>query len=330
MTPDGRGQVLDFGLAKAIDGRGAGGDRRRADDDARGTRQGMILGTPAYMSPEQARGKPVDKRTDIWAFGCVLYEMLTGRARVRRATRSRTRSRAMLEREPDWSSPARVDAARARRLLERCLDKDPRRRLRDIGDARHDLAERGAGRAMPRRRPPRRRCWPGALAAAAVRRDAGGNMGVDGVASGARPPAPTEPVRFELAFPQHAPLGAAGGVDVLASWPFPPRLPHRLSPTPRGLAVRDAPDQLDCDVSGSPGRDRELAPFFSPDGRWIGLHPRRQAGSLCKVAVSGGPSVFVAETRATPRWACGGRIALSSTPISSGMFRVPQDGGRPR
>ena len=108
------------------------------------TQSGMILGTAAYMSPEQARGKPVDKRTDIWAFGCVLYEMLTGRLAFRGETllghdRGDPRTRAGLDRVAGATPPA------VRRLLQRCLEKDPRRRLRDIGDVRHWMEDVASG-----------------------------------------------------------------------------------------------------------------------------------------------------------------------------------------
>ena len=102
-----------------------------------GTREGMILGTAAYMSPEQARGKPIDKRTDVWAFGCVLYEMLTGRLAFPGETVSDTIG-AILEREPDWKAlPAA--SGRVRLLVRWCLEKDPQRRVRDIGDVRRQI-----------------------------------------------------------------------------------------------------------------------------------------------------------------------------------------------
>ena len=104
------------------------------------TREGVIAGTAAYMSPEQARGKAVDKRTDIWAFGCVLYEMLTARPAFRGETVSDTIA-AILEREPDWSALPAQTPLSIRRLLQRCLEKDPKRRLRDIGDARLEIEE---------------------------------------------------------------------------------------------------------------------------------------------------------------------------------------------
>ena len=123
MTPEGRVKVLDFGLAKAFAGDGGLDLSNAATLTAMGTEEGKILGTPAYMSPEQARGKPVDKRTDIWAFGCVLYEMLTGKQAFRGETVSDTIA-ALLEREPDWQALPPATPAKIRDLLRRCLQKD--------------------------------------------------------------------------------------------------------------------------------------------------------------------------------------------------------------
>jgi len=140
VTPEGRVKVLDFGLAKAFAG-GGGQDISNAPTlTAMGTAEGRILGTPAYMSPEQARGKDVDKRTDIWAFGCVLYELLTGREVFRGETISDTIA-AILEREPDWQALPSATPAKIRDLLRRCLQKETQRRLRDFGDARIEIEE---------------------------------------------------------------------------------------------------------------------------------------------------------------------------------------------
>jgi Tol biopolymer transport system component len=139
ITSEGTVKVLDFGMAKVFALEESTGDVSAlpAIDH---TREGVIAGTAAYMSPEQARGKPVDKRADIWAFGCVLYEMLTGRPGFHGDTASDTIA-AILEHEPDWSAlPAETPPA-IRRLLQRCLEKDVRRRLRDIGDARIEIED---------------------------------------------------------------------------------------------------------------------------------------------------------------------------------------------
>jgi Tol biopolymer transport system component len=168
ITPEGLVKVLDFGLAKLQPG-GGFDESLSPTVTVGGTGEGLILGTAAYMSPEQARGLAVDKRTDIWAFGCVLYEMLTGRAVFAKQTVSDTIA-AILEREPEWRALPPGTPPALERLLRRCLEKNPKRRLRDVGDARTDLelapaspsaAERG------RRHRPRYLLWS-SLAVAAV------------------------------------------------------------------------------------------------------------------------------------------------------------------
>ncbi len=141
VTPDGRVKVLDLGLAKAFDVKetGAGSDTSLSPTLViEGTQPGVILGTAEFMSPEQARGKPVDKRTDIWAFGCVLYELLTGRRIFAGETASDVLA-AILTAEPRWDALPRQTPARIVDLLRRSLQKDPSHRLRDIGDARIEI-----------------------------------------------------------------------------------------------------------------------------------------------------------------------------------------------
>ncbi len=145
VTPDGVVKVLDFGLAKA-----SAGEFVTASDD---TKKGVILGTATYMSPEQARGQSVDKRTDIWAFGCVLYEMLTGRRAFPGDSLTDTFAH-VIEREPDWRALPEATPEVVRRLLERCLRKDVRRRLRDITDVRIEIDDAIAALTAPADRPP--------------------------------------------------------------------------------------------------------------------------------------------------------------------------------
>ncbi|MHC4310693.1 MAG: serine/threonine-protein kinase, partial [Planctomycetota bacterium] len=133
ITPEGKVKVLDFGLAKAVGG-------EAMDQQSTITEPGRIIGTPAYMSPEQARGKPTDKRSDIWSFGCVLYEMLTATVPFKGETISDTLAN-ILQTEPNWQMLPQSTPANIRSLLRRCLEKDPRRRLRDIGDASIEIQE---------------------------------------------------------------------------------------------------------------------------------------------------------------------------------------------
>ncbi|HSG00947.1 MAG TPA: protein kinase, partial [Vicinamibacterales bacterium] len=153
VTADGQVKVLDFGLAKALDpgGPSAPDAMTMANSPtltAQGTAAGIILGTAAYMAPEQARGKAVDKRADIWAFGVVLYEMLTGRRLFAGETVSDVIA-AVLTRQIDWAALPATTPASVRRLLARCLERDPKKRLRDIGDARYELEAGSAAESTP-------------------------------------------------------------------------------------------------------------------------------------------------------------------------------------
>ena len=146
ITPDGVVKVLDFGTGE---GRGRSLDARPhalADDGREPDERGAVMGTAGYMSPEQARGQVVDKRTDIWAFGCVLYEMLTGRVAFKGGTVSDTIA-AVLGSEPEWDALPDGTPASVRLLLQRCLDKDPKRRLRDLGDVRLEIDDVGSDAA---------------------------------------------------------------------------------------------------------------------------------------------------------------------------------------
>jgi serine/threonine protein kinase len=147
VREDGTVKVLDFGLAKAMEpaaGSSPSVSQSPTFTTPAVTEAGMILGTAAYMSPEQARGKTIDKRTDVWAFACVLFEMLIGRAIFTGETISDTIA-AILEREPEWGALPAETPAGIRQLMQRCLDKDPRRRLRDIGDARIEIDDVQSG-----------------------------------------------------------------------------------------------------------------------------------------------------------------------------------------
>ncbi len=195
VTPAGVVKVLDFGLAKTAAPDVQDRDVTHTRMQMAGTQEGVVFGTAPYMSPEQARGQPLDKRTDIWAFGCVLYEMLSGRRAFAGATISDTIA-AILQGEADWSALPLSTPPGVLRLTKRCLEKDPERRLRDLGDA--DLAlDVAPGLAAPNRYP-RWRVWTATIAAAVV-------VGTLAVLAFTRPriapspPAPT--VRFQIPAP---------------------------------------------------------------------------------------------------------------------------------
>ena len=290
ITPDGIVKVLDFGLAKAADGDGSAPDLTQSPTvSIGGTRDGVILGTAAYMSPEQARGKPIDKRTDVWAFGCVLYEMLTGRVAFAGDTLSDTIA-AILEREPDWSALPAETPAPIRRLLLRCLDKNVKRRLRDIGDARMEIDDVSSGASF--------------LAAAAsastsdvqtaaglVRRDRGRFVlaaavvlaALAGIALLLRPQAP-ETVRRNWIVPPEgysfAPL-MEGGAPALS--PDGTRIAFVAQ---RGAERSLWVQSLDAfDARSLTGTDGAAAPFWSPDSDELAFFADR---SLKTVRLDGG------------------------------------------
>ena len=210
VRPDGTVKILDFGLAKALDpqtpapGVGAIHESPLPTISGAATREGMILGTAAYMSPEQTRGTAADKRADIWAFGCVLYEMLTGKPVFQGESTSDILA-AVLRSEPDWSALPGSLPPSLERLLRRCLTKDPKQRLRDIGEARIaiDQIRDGASEVGAVREPPLRPVWSRALPWALLAMGlALGAIGAAIVAWQLRP-APAHRSVTRLAFPFH-------------------------------------------------------------------------------------------------------------------------------
>ena len=277
-------KVLDFGLAKVRPVAGAPADSSSAQTlSSGGTREGTVLGTAAYMSPEQARGQAVDKRADIWAFGCVLYEMLAGRRAFRGDTLPDTIA-AVLEREPDFAALPASTPAGVRSLLRRCLEKDPRRRLRDIGDARLELdevqtprpAEAGSGKAGTRAA----RLWrAGALAAATTL------LAVLIAVVGTRP---RKPVLDTSSF-HFVPLAAEPGDESSPSWSPDGRSVAYVAETDgvkqvftrsleAAVATRITEATTDCQ-----------RPFWSPDGTRIYFSDGNgYSGDLWSVGATGG------------------------------------------
>ena len=324
VRADGTVKVLDFGLAKAINPTPASNTEALNSPTltALATELGMILGTAAYMSPEQARGKAVDRRTDIWAFGCVLYEMLTGRLAFAGETVSDTIA-AILEREPDWNALPQTTPVTIRRLLHRCLDRDPKRRLRDIGDARTEIDDAiggrpeapAAGTTIPvahRRQSP----W---IAAAAVMLVASVTLWFlwRGTAPIDRPL-----LRLVVDLGPEA-IGGTRTTAVLSSDGTRIAFVARDSDGHPRLATRLLSQPILTFLGGTENAED---PFFSPDGQWLGFFA---GGQMKKIPVLGGTPVFLCEGVANAHgatWGEDGAIILSPNP-SSALHRLPSAGG---
>jgi len=273
VTPDADVKVLDFGLAKAFSADPATSGPTTTPAvlptiTSLGTVAGMILGTAAYMSPEQARGRPVDRRADIWSFGCVLFEMLTGQRAFDGETVTDVLA-AVVTRDPDWNALPAATPASMRRLLVRCLDKDPRTRLRDIGEARIILANPGSaapGPVSPSVAPPRRNgmLWAGAAVLALV-----AGIGV-GRWLLAPQPQPQPAFEFDVTVP-----GARIETGSFTLSPDGSRLALivRDANGDRQLCVRSM-DSVEARVlTGTTGA---IYPFWSPDGREIAYFANNQ------------------------------------------------------
>jgi eukaryotic-like serine/threonine-protein kinase len=282
ITPDGLVKILDFGLAKPAIGDGsADAPTDSATTLDAGTREGVVLGTAAYMSPEQARGKALDKRTDIWAFGCLLFEMLAGRRAFAGDTLSDTIA-AILEHEPRWDALPAATTPAVRRLIERCLQKDPKRRLRDIGDMRAELDGRGAEERVQAPSPPPARSpavWAVAAALVTALAFTGAWLALREPVEGVRavrlsvvaPPGTTFTQRDITEHPQFA-LSPQG--DRLA-----------LVAAARGERPRIWIRSLESGAAQPlAGTDGASGPFWAPDGRSLAFQAE---GKLKAVSIDG-------------------------------------------
>jgi Tol biopolymer transport system component len=348
VTHEGRVKVLDFGLAKALEVDSTSGDPSRSPTiTSAGTRTGVILGTASYMSPEQARGRQLDKRTDIWSFGCVVYECLTGRQAFEGETISDTLA-SILKTEPDWSVLPGATPPRVRELLRRCLEKDVRNRLRDIGDARLELRAGSAadsdlttailpatGEARPA---PSRRGTPLFLVAALLIGAVVGIAGWIGITGfGTSTTSELGVVRLDLRVPDgwvpSDPIVSPDGRTVVykASWEtssddHEPRLFVRTLADPEPRPVR--------------GSEQAAGYTFSPDGRWLAFSAPVSAGSderrLYKVPIDGSaPPLELAGMSSSwdPKvtlWTPGDELVIVGTESPQSVNRIPADGGPPR
>jgi eukaryotic-like serine/threonine-protein kinase len=320
LTADGNVRILDFGLAKALEAPAPAGNPSISPTLLlSGTQAGVILGTAAYMAPEQARGVAVDKRADIWAYGVVLYEMLTGKQPFLGETVSDTLA-AVLRAEPQWDTvPAGV-----RRLVQRCLEKNPKRRLQAIGEARVVIEDVLTGsaeeqpvlEAKPSRFSKHLRFAPWLLTAALLLT----TLVISGVHFRETPPA-NRIMRATIALP------AKARVDSFA-----------LSPDGRYLTLAARVDgaqrlwlrPLDAlDPQPLPGTEEGQYPFWSPDSRYIAFFAQ---GKLKKIAVAGGPvqNLCDAVDGRGGDWNREGVIVFApSAATGSGLQRVPAGGGAP-
>ncbi len=328
IRPDGVVKVLDFGLAKAFHSPDSGVNLNQThaltasiDPD----RPGIIVGTASYMSPEQARGEELDKRTDIWSFACVLYELLTGKPAFGKATLSDTFA-AILGGEPEWQALPEGLPTSVRTLLRRCLQKDPKLRLHDIADARIEIED-------------------------ALRRPG------DAETLGEQPKSPTRLPRWVLAgillasimagvllsTLRRAPPRSRVVTRFVVSLPGSDRLALGLTPavalSPDGSLLVYAADHggvtqlylrsMDrLEATAIPGTEGASSPFFSPEGRWLGFFAD---GRLKKVSLSGGGALVLcnAPFGRGATWAADDTIIFAPS-LASGLFRVSAAGGTPQ
>lgn len=326
VTPEGKVKVLDFGLAKAFDAEQAGIDLSHSPTDSAGTTvEGQILGTPAYMSPEQVRGKPIDRRTDIWSFGCVLYETLTRRQAFAGQTVSDTLAK-VLEHPPNWNGLPETTPASIRLLLRRCLEKDPHRRLHDIADARIEI---GDALALPadvvHARTGRRKASLWSLMSLVL----AATLLVLGIALWRFPAPETVPrrLRSTIPLPNGQQLATRYHPDLAISPDGSRLLYAAVEGETSRLYVRAIDEFQATPLTGTEGA---WAPFFSADGLWVGFFA---GNKLKKVPLSGGLPTAVCEVPDTSAW--GASWGADDTIVfaagrHTGLLRVSADGGTPK
>jgi serine/threonine-protein kinase len=331
LSPDGKVKVLDFGLAKAWYPDESNADLTHSPTlTGQITTAGVLLGSAGYMSPEQARGKPADKRVDIWAFGCVLWEMLTGKRLFTGASATDALAR-ILEREPDWGALPVSTPREVRRLLSRCLAKDPRNRLRDIGDAWLEISESDAEEvdraALTVSHRPRTHLVLGGLIGLVLGIAIGGVVFLMPSSSTVHDPLPQ--ARFSVTLPDNGQLQTGDQPETTLS----------IAPDGSRLVYVGGEDWRDTrlftrtidglEIRPIPGTEGARQPFFSPDSRWLAFFNRLE--ELKKVSLSGGDPVTLLRGVDGGEWAFGswgddGKIVFSTWGMS-GLKRVSAEGG---
>ncbi len=336
VTPEGTAKVLDFGLAKALETEITPVDIGSSPTMSRmATQAGMILGTAAYMSPEQARGKPADRRADIWAFGCLLYEMLTGKMAFSGETISDTLA-AIIKEQPDYSLLPASTSARVRVLVERCLQKDSRQRLQAIGDARIAIDEVLSGApdptvppqqkmAAPPAAPRWKRLFPWVVIAAL----SAGLLFTTFLSS--RPSTSSaKPIELSFYLPSGQKLGSDNGTAFAIS-PDGSRIAYVVEEsgsTVGQMLIRELDKSSPAVLANVQNIGGAAAPFFSPDGQWIGFFGD---GKLKKVSVHGGAPVTLASVSGYRGGTWGeDDTIIFPTKFTSALYRVPAAGGTPQ
>jgi serine/threonine protein kinase len=330
ITPEGKVKVLDFGLAKAfekaVSGESGGVDPSKSPTiTVESSHSGVILGTAAYMSPEQARGKPLDKRTDIWSFGCVLFEAITGRQAFKGDTISDCIA-AILKSEPNWKAMPETTPLKLRDLLRRCLQKDPHNRLHDIADARIDIQDILTGSSIEmvptvRRAPMWRTLFWASISLVLI-------LICVLLWSPWHTNHPSEQLLSRLVIPtpsliQSQTVSASSGNIIVIS-PDGTKLVYvaEHEKTMR-LHLREI-DKFTANPI--PGLGEAYAPFFSPDAQWLGFF---HDGKLMKLLLSGGQPSILCDAPAPVGgiWGPDGTIIFGAR--GEGLMRISSDGGEP-
>ena len=332
VREDGTVKVLDFGLAKALNPTPTGDPSESPTLTAAATQMGVIMGTAAYMSPEQARGKPVDKRADVWAFGVVLYEMLTGARPFAGDDVSETLAR-VIDREPDWAVLPDGLLPGLSNFLRHCLQKNPKKRIRDIGDV--SLAMEGAfettvpigiAESTVAQYTGRRAALPWV---AAILLAMGTGFAVWVVTRAPTPPSVRLAVESDEGLPLYSAL-ASPDVAISPDGAYIAYLTDRSNLGAERLHLRPL-GQFTSETLVAEG---ELnSPFFSPDSQAVGVYENQTSPRLLKrVSVLGGPTSTICEFDTDMRgasWGSDGTIVFGTIGTASGLWRVPAVGGEP-
>ncbi len=333
LASEGGVKVLDFGLAKALESEessdeGIPSSLATLPKRVEKTDTGVAIGTAPYMSPEQARGEPVNRRTDVWAFGCILFEMLSGRRVFPGATRSDALA-AVLEHEPDWSSLPKETPDGLQRFLKRCLRKEKKSRIRDIADVKLELEDLLSEITIPRAALQNRRRKVGASALAALAALVGLAAVAVWLLQPKKPSGEVRLPRFQLSLPRGVRVLEVGSVATALA----------ISPDGRKVSFVGCADNLGCqlylrdsaeiDARPLPGTEDAGSPFFSPDGRWIGFGAQ---GKLKKIDLNNGAVVTLADA---PQfrggsWGEDGTIVFSRSTDRGVLLAVPAEGGETR